>query len=44
MLVTDRFIIRCFEEKDLDSFMTYRNNDEWIEKWQSEVYIFYQML
>lgn len=34
MLETNRCIIRCFEEKDLDSFMTYRNNEEWM-KFQS---------
>jgi [ribosomal protein S5]-alanine N-acetyltransferase len=34
VLETDRCIIRCFEEKDLDSFMTYRNNEEWM-KYQS---------
>lgn len=31
MLETDRCILRCFEEKDLDSFMTYRNNEEWMK-------------
>lgn len=30
MIETDRCILRCFEEKDLDSFMTYRNNEEWM--------------
>lgn len=34
MLETDRCILRCFEEKDLDSFTTYRNNKEWM-KYQS---------
>lgn len=34
MIETDRCILRCFEEKDLDSFMTYRNNEEWM-KYQS---------
>ncbi|WP_315122427.1 GNAT family N-acetyltransferase [uncultured Clostridium sp.] len=34
MIKTDRCILRCFEEKDLDSFMTYRNNEEWM-KYQS---------
>lgn len=34
MIETDRCIIRGFEEKDLDSFMTYRNNEEWM-KYQS---------
>jgi [ribosomal protein S5]-alanine N-acetyltransferase len=28
---TDRCIVRPFEEKDLDSFMIYRNNDEWMQ-------------
>lgn len=31
---TERCIVRCFEEKDLDSFMSYRNNREWM-KYQS---------
>ncbi len=31
MIETDRCILRCFEEKDLDSFMTYRNNEEWMK-------------
>lgn len=31
MINTERCIVRCFEEKDLDSFMTYRNNDEWMK-------------
>ena len=34
MIETDRCILRCFEEKDLDSFMTYRNNEAWM-KYQS---------
>ena len=34
MIETNRCILRCFEEKDLDSFMIYRNNDEWM-KYQS---------
>lgn len=34
MLETNRCILRCFEEKDLDSFMDYRNNEEWM-KYQS---------
>ncbi|WFA07822.1 GNAT family N-acetyltransferase [Tissierella sp. Yu-01] len=34
MLETDRCILRPFEERDLDSFMTYRNNEEWM-KYQS---------
>lgn len=34
MVETDRCILRCFEEKDLDSFMAYRNNGEWM-KYQS---------
>ena len=34
MVKTDRCILRRFEEKDLDSFMTYRNNEEWM-KYQS---------
>lgn len=34
MVKTARCILRCFEEKDLDSFMTYRNNEEWM-KYQS---------
>ena len=31
MIETDRCILRCFEEKDLDSLMTYRNNEEWMK-------------
>ena len=31
MLETDRCILRSFKEKDLDSFMTYRNNEEWVK-------------
>jgi RimJ/RimL family protein N-acetyltransferase len=31
MLETDRCILRPFEEKDLDSFMTYRNDEEWMK-------------
>ena len=31
MIKTDRCFLRCFEEKDLDSFMSYRNNKEWME-------------
>lgn len=31
MLETDRCIVRAFEEKDLESFMTYRNNEEWMQ-------------
>lgn len=31
MVKTDRCILRRFEEKDLDSFMTYRNNEEWMK-------------
>lgn len=31
MLETDRCILRSFKEKDLDSFMTYRNNEEWMK-------------
>ncbi|ERI94964.1 hypothetical protein HMPREF1982_00646 [Clostridiales bacterium oral taxon 876 str. F0540] len=31
MLKTDRCVLRGFEEKDLDSFMTYRNNEEWMK-------------
>lgn len=34
MIETERCILRCFDEKDLDSFMTYRNNEEWM-KYQS---------
>jgi len=34
MFETSRCRIRSFEEKDLDSFTTYRNNDEWM-KFQS---------
>lgn len=34
MLETDRCRLRTFEERDLDSFMTYRNNEEWM-KYQS---------
>jgi RimJ/RimL family protein N-acetyltransferase len=31
MLETERCIVRGFEEKDLDSFITYRNNEEWMK-------------
>ena len=31
MLETDRCILRPFEEKDLESFMAYRNNEEWMK-------------
>lgn len=31
MIETDRCIIRPFEEKDLDSFMIYRNNEQWMK-------------
>jgi [ribosomal protein S5]-alanine N-acetyltransferase len=31
MIKTDRCKLRSFEEKDLDSFMTYRNNEEWMQ-------------
>ncbi|MDF2882815.1 MAG: ribosomal-protein-S5-alanine N-acetyltransferase [Clostridiaceae bacterium] len=31
MIETDRCKLRCFEEKDLDSFMTYRNNEQWMK-------------
>ncbi len=31
MIETVRCILRSFEEKDLDSFMTYRNNGEWMK-------------
>lgn len=34
VIETDRCLLRCFEEKDLDSFMTYKNNEEWM-KYQS---------
>lgn len=34
MIETDRCILRRFKEKDLDSFMTYRNNEDWM-KYQS---------
>lgn len=34
MFETDRCILRCFEEKDLDEFMIYRNDDQWM-KYQS---------
>lgn len=34
MIETERCILRCFKEKDLDSFMIYRNNEEWM-KYQS---------
>ena len=34
MIETERCILRCFEEKDLDSFMAYRNNEDWM-KYQS---------
>lgn len=31
MIKTVRCILRSFEEKDLDSFMVYRNNNEWMK-------------
>lgn len=31
MIETNRCILRCFEEKDLDSFMAYRNNEDWMK-------------
>lgn len=31
MIETVRCILRSFEEKDLESFMTYRNNEEWMQ-------------
>lgn len=31
MIETVRCILRSFEEKDLDSFMIYRNNNEWMK-------------
>ena len=31
MLDTDRCLLRPFEEKDLESFMVYRNNLEWMQ-------------
>jgi ribosomal-protein-alanine N-acetyltransferase len=31
MIETNRCILRCFEEEDLDSFMIYRNNEEWMK-------------
>lgn len=31
MIETDRCILRCFEEKDLDLFMNYRNNEDWMK-------------
>ncbi len=31
MIETNRCIIRCIEEKDLDFIMQYRNNDEWMK-------------
>ena len=31
MFATDRCKLRPFEEKDLDAFMAYRNNDEWMK-------------
>jgi [ribosomal protein S5]-alanine N-acetyltransferase len=34
MIETDRCKLRPFEEKDLDSFLSYRNNEEWM-KYQS---------
>jgi len=34
MIKTERCTLRRFEEKDLDAFMTYRNDDEWM-KYQS---------
>lgn len=30
-IVTDRCIVRKFEEKDLDSFTTYRNDEQWMK-------------
>ena len=34
MIETNRCMLRPFEEKDLDAFMSYRNNEEWM-KYQS---------
>lgn len=31
MIKTERCIVRDFEEKDLDLFMAYRNNEEWMK-------------
>lgn len=31
VIETNRCILRCFEEKDLDSLMTYRNNEDWMK-------------
>ncbi len=31
MIETDRCILRCFKEKDLELFMTYRNDEEWMK-------------
>ncbi len=28
---TDRCLIRCFEGKDIDDFMIYRNNEKWMQ-------------
>lgn len=34
LIVTERCKLRCFEEKDIDLFMIYRNNEDWM-KYQS---------
>jgi RimJ/RimL family protein N-acetyltransferase len=34
VIETERCIVRSFKEEDLDSFMSYRNNEEWM-KYQS---------
>ena len=31
MIETNRCLLRCFKEKYLDSFMIYRNNEEWMK-------------
>lgn len=31
MIETDRCILRCFKENDLELFMAYRNNEEWMK-------------
>lgn len=31
MIETKRCKVRCFEEKDLDEFMVYRNNEDWMK-------------
>lgn len=31
MINTKRCKLRCFEEKDIDNFMVYRNNEDWMK-------------